>query len=208
MPVLVLEKDEYDGWMESQSRAAGFPGYGGSSEFKDDGLILLPEQQVSDQERIVLELRSSLPSRLPRRCVRAQSSSPLRRRPPFLGPRLLLLRRMQGRTDPSKGRRQAQVCQPGAATSVRRGRDSGGAARHISMPTDQHSRRRHGSGPNGGGRASSAKFASARVSTVEGLALSRAIHRYMPLAARRASPAACLIDLVWGDEDAEGDAGG
>ena len=210
MPVLVLEKDEYDGWMESQSEEQrAFLAMAGLSEFKDDGLILLPERRWAFLTKNASSLFafSSLPSRLPKDAVyELQSSSPL--------PATAALSWGLGcySFDACKGattRRKAdgkpkfaslvlpQACDGDATAAALRGtylcRDLINTPAADMGPAQMEAVTRE----------LASKFASARVSTVEGPALLEGypqVHAVGRAAGELRQPR--LIDLVWGDEDA------
>lgn len=68
VPVLVLQKDEYEEWVEAQSDdQRAFLAAAGLSQFKDNDLILLPERRWAFLTKNASNLFafSSLPSRLP-----------------------------------------------------------------------------------------------------------------------------------------------
>ena len=81
VPVLVLQKSEYEGWLESQSEdQREFLAAAGVSKFKDNSLVLLPGKTWAFLTKNASSLFafSSLPSRLPTDATYAlESSEPL-----------------------------------------------------------------------------------------------------------------------------------
>ncbi len=81
VPVLVLQKDEYDEWLAAQSEdQQAFLAAAGLSKFKDEGLVLLPERRWAFLTKNASSLFafSSLPSRLPTDVTyKLESSLPL-----------------------------------------------------------------------------------------------------------------------------------
>jgi len=212
VPVLVLQKDEYDGWLESQSEdRRGFLSAAGLSKFKDNNLILLPERRWAylTKDASSLYAFASLPALLPTDAVyELESSLPL---PPTTalswGLGCYSYDACKGAPSRSKDAEDGKpkfasvllpsVCDADATAAALRGtylcRDLINTPAADMGPAQMEAVT----------RALAAQFAGAQVRTVEGAALLEGypqVHAVGRAAAELRQPR--LIDLVWGSKDA------